>query len=149
MKTMYNTQCREELKERLSALKPDMSPLFGKMPPRRAVTHLIDSLLVAEGKKQARERNTGFIFKKVLKPLIIHWLSWPKGKIETAPELLETEPGDFEADKQALRELIDEFPEAVLAGCRRIHPAFGELCGREWAVLTYRHLDHHFSQFGV
>jgi hypothetical protein len=29
------------------------------------------------------------------------------------------------------------------------HPAFGRMSRRVWGVLGYRHLDHHFRQFGV
>ena len=29
------------------------------------------------------------------------------------------------------------------------HPAFGPTSGRESGVLQYRHLDHHFRQFGL
>ena len=28
------------------------------------------------------------------------------------------------------------------------HPFFGELNRKEWARLTYKHLDHHLKQFG-
>ncbi len=149
MNSLYNSQCREELKNRIAALKPDMTPLFGKMAPSKAVAHLIDQMKVAEGKKESRERNTGFFTKRIMRPLVIHWLPWPKGKVETVPEMLETAPGDFEQDKQTLQTLIDEFPKEVVAGSRNVHPAFGPLCGREWAILSYRHLDHHLSQFGV
>ena len=120
-----------------------MAPLFGKMRAPKAVTHLIDQLLVAEGKKEVRERNTGFFMKNIMRHLIIHWLPWPKGKVETVSEMLETEPTDFEKDKETLKTLIDEFPDNVVAGTRNVHPAFGPLCGREWGILSYRHLDHY------
>jgi hypothetical protein len=29
------------------------------------------------------------------------------------------------------------------------HPAFGRMSHRAWGVLGYRHLDHHFRQFGI
>lgn len=29
------------------------------------------------------------------------------------------------------------------------HPAFGKLSTKDWGVLVYRHIDHHFKQFGV
>ncbi|MGH9801334.1 MAG: DUF1569 domain-containing protein, partial [Blastocatellia bacterium] len=29
------------------------------------------------------------------------------------------------------------------------HPAFGKLSTKDWGALTYKHMDHHFRQFGV
>lgn len=29
------------------------------------------------------------------------------------------------------------------------HPFFGKLTPMEWSVGMYKHLDHHFQQFGV
>lgn len=29
------------------------------------------------------------------------------------------------------------------------HPAFGKMTSKAWGVPGYRHLDHHFKQFGV
>jgi hypothetical protein len=29
------------------------------------------------------------------------------------------------------------------------HPMFGRMSGRLWSQLTYRHFDHHLTQFGA
>lgn len=29
------------------------------------------------------------------------------------------------------------------------HPFFGKMTGEDWGHLMYKHLDHHFRQFGV
>jgi hypothetical protein len=29
------------------------------------------------------------------------------------------------------------------------HPMFGPLTRREWMLWGYRHMDHHFRQFGI
>jgi LPS sulfotransferase NodH len=46
--------------------------------------------------------------------------------------------------------LIERFAAAGLAGCTmHPHSFFGRLTPQEWAVLMYKHLDHHLRQFGV
>ena len=83
-----------------------------------------------------------------LKQLFVYWLPWPKGA-PTARELLERVPAEWEAEIAGLLALMEEagmisrdfeWPE---------HPAFGRMSHRAWGVLGYRHLDHHFRQFGV
>lgn len=91
-----------------------------------------------------------------LKPLLIYVLPFPKG-LPTSPVLLERaagEPSEFsEAEWQGeLRAFADLLDRIGLKSTERVwptHAAFGSLSGREWGVLQYRHLDHHFRQFGL
>jgi hypothetical protein len=49
-----------------------------------------------------------------------------------------------------LRGLIDRFVASGPAGCtNHPHSFFGRLTPEEWAILMYKHLDHHLRQFGV
>ena len=46
--------------------------------------------------------------------------------------------------------LIDRFAAAGPKGCTtHPHSFFGPLTPDEWAILMYKHLDHHLRQFGV
>ncbi len=46
--------------------------------------------------------------------------------------------------------LIDRFATAGREGCTsHPHSFFGRLTPDEWAILMYKHLDHHLRQFGV
>jgi len=46
--------------------------------------------------------------------------------------------------------LIDRFAAGGPAGCtQHPHSFFGPLTPDEWAILMYKHLDHHLRQFGV
>ena len=29
------------------------------------------------------------------------------------------------------------------------HPVFGEFTAEQWGKMQYKHLNHHFSQFGI
>ncbi|WP_262710317.1 hypothetical protein [Mucilaginibacter psychrotolerans] len=42
--------------------------------------------------------------------------------------------------------MATEGPEAIT---KKLNPFFGLLTPHEWDRLQYKHLDHHFKQFGV
>ena len=45
---------------------------------------------------------------------------------------------------------IARFAEAGPAGCTtHPHSFFGRMTPNEWAVLMYKHVDHHLRQFGA
>jgi Protein of unknown function (DUF1569) len=53
-------------------------------------------------------------------------------------------------ERERLRGLVDRFCQAGAPGCTsHPHSFFGHLTPEEWAILTYKHLDHHLRQFGV
>jgi LPS sulfotransferase NodH len=46
--------------------------------------------------------------------------------------------------------LVNRFVAAGANGCtNHPHSFFGQLTPDEWAILMYKHLDHHLRQFGV
>ena len=74
----------------------------------------------------------------------------PKEKAETFPEIntvtLGINPGDFNAEKSTLIDLVKNFP------AKELHPTsglLGKMSRQNWARLHYTHLDHHLKQFGV
>jgi len=68
----------------------------------------------------------------------------------TAKELLMKGEWDFEAERKRLSDLIDRFAAAGPAACTsHPHPFFGTLTPDEWAIMMYKHMDHHLRQFGV
>ena len=106
--------------------------------------------LAADGVERAAGRAKNLPIRyPPLKQLIIYVLPFPKSA-PTAPELLVRAPGDFAADCAELdRRLRGRAARAARPHSRREHPAFGKLSKRAWGVLIYRHMDHHFRQFGV
>jgi hypothetical protein len=68
----------------------------------------------------------------------------------TAKELVMTGNLDFEAERKRLSGLIDRFAETGPSGCTsHPHLFFGPLTPDEWAILMYKHLDHHLRQFSA
>ncbi|MEO6592591.1 MAG: hypothetical protein ABIO52_09730 [Gemmatimonadaceae bacterium] len=52
-------------------------------------------------------------------------------------------------ERNSLRGLINGFGASNPGQKFPEHPAFGQLTPKAWGVLGYRHIDHHFRQFGV
>jgi hypothetical protein len=68
----------------------------------------------------------------------------------TVEGLAVTDKRDLEIERKRLSGLIDRFVAAGPSGCtKHPHSFFGRLTPDEWAILMYKHLDHHLRQFGV
>ncbi len=151
MKSLFDASVRDELQSRLGRLTADAPPRWGKFTAPKMLAHVNDALRMASG---------SLAVAAVASPLrnaLARWfviyspMPWPKG-VPTAPELLERGKADavrFDAECTA-------FGEAVAAVVARKgsaqwpdHPAFGAMREKDWGALGYRHVDHHFRQFGV
>ncbi|HZS04443.1 MAG TPA: DUF1569 domain-containing protein [Blastocatellia bacterium] len=147
MKTFWEAEARAELQQRLEQLRHDSQRRWGKMSCDEMLTHLADSCRMALGELPVKPKPGPFRYWPI-RPLIIYKLPWPKGA-PTAPELIARKPDGWDSEKASLLALMnrlvaesgrEEWPE---------HPAFGRLSKKDWGVLVYRHVDHHFQQFGV
>lgn len=82
-----------------------------------------------------------------LKFFALYLLPVPRNA-RTAPELLESKPGEWMLDIATLLELQDQCmrrPEHDLWGRS---PVCGWLTKGEWGVAQHKHFDHHLRQFG-
>jgi hypothetical protein len=147
MNTMFDTVVRDDLHRRLKALTPDRKPGWGKFTAPKMVCHLTDGLRMTLGDLAVKPKRTPLRFP-VIKQLVVYVLPFPKG-VPTAPELLARAPAAWNGEIEALGAMIDRFAGRTPSGAWPAHPALGPLSGRAWGVLTYRHLDHHFRQFGI
>ena len=145
MHTLYAQQDRDALVRRLRQLTPESTRHWGKMTVHQMLCHVSDQMRGALGDLPMRDvgmRITGQIARVVA----IHTpLPWVHG-LPTAPEMQSAKPAGWDADLTACEALIARF--AVERPTAR-HPAFGKLTAREWGILTAKHLEHHFTQFGV
>ena len=147
MKTVWEPEARQELSERLDRLTPDTSGLWGRMNATQMVAHVVDSLRMAIGDLQAEPKKLPIRFTP-LKQLIIYGPPFPKN-VPTAPELLTRQADDWDTECAQLRQVMDAFAGRPVDVKLPRHPAFGRLSRRAWGVLSYKHIDHHFRQFGV
>lgn len=147
LNTLFDPMRRHELLARLENLTPQHQPQWGRMTAPQMVCHVSAGLRQCLGEIDLG-RGRGLLARWPLNWLTIHMLPWPKGA-KTAPGLLTIAPRTWDADVSALRELIERFGARDPAGPWPPSVVFGDIAGKTWGVLEYRHLDHHFRQFGI
>jgi hypothetical protein len=145
--TIFDAGVRDSLVQRLLTLTPERRPRWGAMSAPEMVSHLIESCRMACGELKAAPK-AGPLRVFPLNYAIIHWLPWPKGA-PTAPELIARVPESWDRDIDELVARIRKFCERGQGKRWPEHPAFGALSEDSWGVLVYRHIDHHFEQFGI
>ena len=68
----------------------------------------------------------------------------------TSKDLIVQEIGTWRRSGSGCADWLSGLLKAGPAGCTtHPHSFFGRLTPEEWAVLMYKHLDHHLRQFGV
>ncbi|HST08227.1 MAG TPA: hypothetical protein VLJ83_08635 [Gemmatimonadaceae bacterium] len=146
-KSLANAGERKELMQRLERLRPDATPLWGRMTAPRMLAHVSDWMVMASGDLPVAQKKA-FLRYAPIKQLAIYWLPFPKG-VPTAPELLARTPFEWNRECDSLRERMESFEKLYRKSEWPDHPIFGSISPRAWGVLGYRHTDHHFRQFGV
>ena len=147
MKTLWDSSARKELAQRLDKLKPDAPAQWGRMSAPQMVVHVVDALKMSTGELPVEEKKRPVRFAPV-KQLIIYGPAFPKS-VPTAPELLVRQCEDFGTECATLKQMMDTFASIPATTELPRHPAFGKLSRRAWGALTYKHIDHHFKQFGI
>ena len=138
---------RDEILRRLETLTLGTKPAWGKFTAARMLDHCAAAMRAGLGDFPVAAKQTPFRNWPMQK-LVIYVLPWPKGS-PSAPELLRDSEPDFEEAKADLHASLKRFAAAGPAGKFADHAAFGKLSGEDWGALTYRHLNHHWKQFGL
>jgi hypothetical protein len=151
MNTLFEPMCVLEVKQRLSALSSGHQRHWGKMNAAQMLAHCSLGLEMASGEIRPPRALVGRILGPVIKPMALRDEEPMRRNSPTSKELVVIgEDRDFEAEQKRLSGLIDRFAAAGAAGCTsHPHAFFGSLTPDEWAVLMYKHLDHHLRQFGA
>ena len=148
MQSIWEEAARNELLNRLDRLTADTPARWGKFDCPAMLAHVNDALRMPLGEVTPAARKVPIRFFP-LKQLIIYYLPFPKG-VPTAPALLARCDGAvFRDEVQAFRQILDRLARRSLETSWPSHPAFGTMSRRAWGVLGYRHVDHHFTQFGI
>src|SRR5687768_18257394 len=118
------------------------------MSASRMICHLSDSVRVSTGEIPAEFKN-GPLANAVVRWLLAYVVPFPKGKAETAPEMLVTQPADWRTDLLTAQKLLRAAAQRGANVTWARHPAFGDVSGKLYGVFIYKHFDHHLRQFGV
>jgi len=149
MKNLYTPEVHEELVARIGRLRPEMTPLWGRMTVAQMLAHCSEVIEVSLGK---RLDNTPFIaklFGGMIKRMILSDRPYPRGS-RTHPQYRVTDNRDFETEIRRLQENIRRFTwEDRQAAESHEHALFGRMTVDERGRAMFKHLDHHLTQFGV
>jgi hypothetical protein len=150
VKNLFEAARVKEVKERVALLRPDSERLWGTMNAPQAVAHCAAGLELALGDKTPPRMFVGRLLGLIVKPLALRNDEPMRRNSPTMKDLVVQDERDLRTERERLLGLIDRFAAAGPAGCTtHPHSFFGRLTPEEWAILTYKHLDHHLRQFGV
>jgi hypothetical protein len=123
------------------------------MPVALVLAHCTSGFQMAMGTINPKRASfPANLIGRLIKPLIFGDDKPMRHNSPSSPELFMADPTecDFERERAQLMQSIDRFVTAGAAGCtQHPHPFFGPLKPQQWAILMYKHVDHHLRQFGV
>ena len=150
MKHLFDADTVSEVKARIARLAPTSLRQWGRMSAAQAVAHCALGIEVAMGDQRPPRVLVGRLFGPIVKRLALKDYAPMRRNSPTVPGMLVTEERELDAERRRLLQLVERFAAAGPAGCTtHPHSFFGRLTPEEWAVLQYKHLDHHLRQFAV
>jgi hypothetical protein len=150
MKNLFEPAHATELTERIERLRADSRPLWGKMTAPQAMAHCSRAMEWAVGDTRPPRMLIGRLIGGMVKRMAVRDDAPMKRNAPTAPGLRVTDERELASERARLIRLIDRFHAAGPAGCTtHPHGFFGPMSPDEWAVLMYKHVDHHLRQFGA
>jgi hypothetical protein len=150
MKNLFEVAMVDEVKQRMTQLRPDSQRLWGKMNAAQAVAHCTAGLELALGDRRPPRLLIGRIIGPMIKSKAFREDEPMRRNSPTVQGLVVRDERDLDTERQRLCSMIDRFAAAGPQGCTaHPHSFFGRLTPEEWSMWMYKHLDHHLQQFGV
>jgi hypothetical protein len=150
MRNIFEPNASQEIKERLSQLRPDSERQWGKMNPAQAVAHCCKGMEQALGDVLPPRLLIGRLIGGYIKSKALSDDAPMRRNSPTVPGFKVLDTRDLVAERQRLNGLIDRVIAAGPAGCTaHPHSFFGRLTPEQWGILIYKHLDHHLRQFSA
>lgn len=149
MKHLHDPARVAEVKSRLAQLRTDSQRQWGKMTAPQAVAHMSVAFEAALGDVAIKRLFIGRLIGGFVKKSALGNDAPIMKNAPTAPEYLVVDQRDLDRERDRLRTLIDRFAVGPSVCTTQPHAFFGPLTADEWAILMYKHVDHHLRQFGV
>jgi hypothetical protein len=151
LKNLFNATTLGQVKSRLSNLEPQAERRWGKMTAAQMLAHCSVSMQWAVGEVVPERGPIPMrLLGRLVKPMVFRNEDPLRKNSPTAKSLIVADVRDLSKERSRLSGLIDKFAAGGAAGCtKNPHPFFGALTPEQWAILMYKHLDHHLRQFGV
>jgi Protein of unknown function (DUF1569) len=151
MNNLFDATVANHVKTRLAQLQPQSERQWGKMTAAQMLAHCSVSMQWAVGEVVPEKGPLPTrLIGRLIKPLVFRNDDPMRKNSPTAKSLIVSGERDLASERDHLSGLIDKFAAAGPAGCTtNPHSIFGKMTPQEWAILMYKHLDHHLRQFGV
>ncbi len=144
-KNLYDADVYEEILERLAALTPDTQATWGKMDVAQMLAHCAEVQDVYNG-KPLQVPFWMVVFRPLARPLLLSEKPFKKN-YQTIDQFKMVEPENFDQQRDRL---TNSLRTMHALGRRELqHKLMGRMTEAEVGWITYKHLDHHFRQFGV
>lgn len=148
--SIYNQSYVDTQIERLNQLTENTIPQWGKMNAGQMLAHLCVSYDMAFTNKYTKPNILArWILKKLVKPGVVGPKPYPKNS-RTAPQFIINDARNFEEEKANLigyLQKVSDLGEDHFDD--KFYHSFGKMKAAEWNVLFGKHLEHHFTQFGI
>jgi hypothetical protein len=148
--SVFDTKTTEETFKRLDKLTPASAPQWGKMNASQMLAHLNVAYDLAYGKIESNPNFfTKLILKLIVKGIVTSEKPYPHNS-RTAPEFIIANERDFEKEKLKFMAHVNQTEQhgaQFFEG--KESSSFGKMNSKEWSTQFYKHIDHHFRQFGV
>lgn len=136
----------------LARLMPDQKPKWGEMNAIEMVDHLLAGMKLFLSKTETKLETPEEFLPKYKAFIMSNKGFKPGAKKPLDYEKYESANAhDLEALKQAFNDKLKEFDEITSTDPEfwSFHPSFGKLNVEETRQLNFKHLRHHFRQFGL
>jgi hypothetical protein len=148
--SVFDPKTTEETFNRLEKISYVSKPQWGKMNAAQMLAHLNVTYDLTYGKTKS---NPSFFAKLMLKLFVKGIVTNDKPyqkNSRTGPDFIISNERDFEKEKSIF---IDYVKQTEAHGAQYFEgkesASFGPMTAKEWSNQFYKHIDHHFSQFGV
>jgi hypothetical protein len=149
VKNLFEASSATEIKERINLLRQDSGKQWGAMNVAQMLAHCSAWMEMAAGLKSQEQSFLGRIFGKMAKKSILGEAPIRRN-MPTDKSLIIQGERNFAAEQQRLLDWVDQFSKGGPEQCTtHPHSFFGSMTPIEWAILGYKHLDHHLRQFGA
>jgi hypothetical protein len=135
---------------RIASLHPNSRSQWGKMNVSQMLAHCTVSLETTMGLNAPKKLPLPLrIIGRLMKGGILSSKPMTRNSA-TDKSYIITDERDFETERVKVVQRIQSFCTGGAAGCTTSeHVFFGKMQPNDWALMQWKHFDHHLRQFGA
>jgi hypothetical protein len=149
MYDLYNKEDNQKIIKRIQKVSQNSVRQWGKMNAAEMLFHLQEPIRVSLGELKLKQALIGKLFGRMALKEVLSDKPFKKG-VPTSNEFKPKSDYDLETEKEKLIKLVSSLAEKGPAAISsNPHPFFGKLSPEEWSIITWKHINHHLTQFGA